>query len=205
MVFTHSEKLLSEFENTRWIPGGGIWVGGRHSGGEIGITTKTRMASMLTSNKMQTPLHRSRYKWAKRLERLNGPVDVFKQAFGSTSQVSVYETLRDYRYSIVVENFIDERYFTEKVLNCFATGTVPIYLGARRLGDFFESDGFITFNSWEELHEEVLPRVSELDYCRRLPAIEENLRKALEFRSIEDYVFKNHLRGRLPLDSQGRA
>lgn len=193
LVFTHSEELLKRFDNTRWIPGGGVWIGGSYAGGTVGVHDKSRLASMLTSNKLRTPLHRRRYLWAVRLEREAAAVDVFRQKLGSDSTISAFETLRDYRYSIVVENFIDDRYFTEKVLNCFATGTVPIYLGARRLGDYFNPEGFIPFRGFSDLRRRVLPMLSESDYENRLPAIRENLVRALEYRSVEDYIFNHYL------------
>lgn len=195
MVFTHSSKLLSEFPNTRWIPGGGIWVGGSYGGGTIGITPKTRMVSMLSSNKSQVPLHRKRLRWAKRLQRAKCPVDVFLQGRGSSDIVPVYDTLKDYRYSIVVENFIDDAYFTEKLLNCFATGTVPIYLGASKLGRFFNVEGVIQFRDWRQLHGVLRSIVSDADYRSRIHAIEENFDRSLAFRTLEDYIHRTHLEG----------
>jgi len=193
LVFTHSEDLLTRFPNTRWIPGGGVWVGGTYAGGEIELTPKSRQVSMLTSNKLQTSLHRRRYLWATRLERSAPEVDVYRQRMRTDSTISVHDTLRDYRYSIVIENFIDDRYFTEKVLNCFATGTVPIYLGARRLGDYFDPHGFITFTNWSDLRKRVLPSLSEGDYLRRLPAVRDNFDRVLEYRSVEDYIYRHYL------------
>ncbi len=195
MVFTHSEKLLKNFENTRWIPGGGIWIGGSYAGGQVGVFPKFLMVSMLTSNKLQTPLHRRRYLWALWLESTKLDVDVYRQHWRSNARISTYDTLRDYRYSIVIENFIDDRYFTEKLLNCFATGTVPIYLGARKLDQFFDPSGIISFSGWRDLRK-IIPSLSENDYLSRLPAIHANFKKALEFRSIEDYIYNNYLQGR---------
>lgn len=193
LVFTHSERLLAEFPNTRWIPGGGIWVSGSYAGGDLGISPKTREVSMLSSRKLRTPLHRRRYLWASLLERQAPSVDVFRQGLRSNETVSVYDTLRDYRYSIVVENFVDDRYFTEKLLNCFATGTVPIYLGARRLGEFFNPDGVIEFRGWRDLRRNVLTRIGSDDYVARLPAIQENYARALQYRSLEDFIYRNYL------------
>lgn len=193
LVFTHSERLLARFPNARWIPGGGVWVGGSFAGGEMGLHPKSRNVSFLSSKKTQTAMHRKRLLWAWRLERRDRGVDVFRQKMRSARHLSVVDTLRDYRYSVCIENYIDERYFTEKVLNCFASGVVPIYMGARRLADFFNPDGFIAFNSYPDLVERVLPSVNEADYERRLPAIKENLARVSEFRSVEDYIVRNYL------------
>ena len=34
-------------------------------------------------------------------------------------------------------------YFTEKLLDCFATGTIPVYLGAPDIDKHFNKDGII--------------------------------------------------------------
>jgi hypothetical protein len=53
------------------------------------------------------------------------------------------EGLEDYRFSFAIENCCYDYYFTEKLLDCFLTGTVPIYIGCERIGDIFNSDGII--------------------------------------------------------------
>ena len=46
-------------------------------------------------------------------------------------------------FSIAIENASYETYFTEKLLDCFATGTIPVYYGAPDIGDYFNKDGII--------------------------------------------------------------
>ena len=40
-----------------------------------------------------------------------------------------------------------ENYF----IDCFITGTIPIYWGCPSIGDFFDLNGILTFNNIEEL------------------------------------------------------
>ena len=35
--------------------------------------------------------------------------------------------LKDYRFSVVIENCKRDYWFTEKLIDCFVTGTIPIY------------------------------------------------------------------------------
>ena len=196
LVFTHSSRLLKEFSNTRWIPGGGIWIGGDHAGGKIGLHQKTAMTSLLTSNKSMTSLHRKRYKWALRLESSQPNVQVFRQRRHDSERISAFKTLESFRYSIVVENYIDDSYFTEKILNCFATGTVPIYLGARSIGDFFDPRGIIAFSSFSELRRILNSVVSIDDYNSRAGAISANLSACLKYRCVEDFIEHEYLTAR---------
>ena len=48
-------------------------------------------------------------------------------------------------FSIVIENSIESDYFTEKLLDCFLTGTIPIYVGTKTTSEYFDTDGIIYF------------------------------------------------------------
>jgi len=192
LVFTHSSHLLGKFPNTRWIPGSGTWVGGTHSGGEIKVHEKTKMISILTSNKMKAPLHRKRYAVARYLKIRNSRVDTFIQPLFSKRTISVLDSLSDYRYSICFENYIDDSYFTEKLLNCFATGTIPIYFGARDVTKYFDGGGILQFRNFRELRQQ-LARASAEDYIERIPAIKRNLELTKDYGAIEDFILKQYM------------
>ena len=68
-------------------------------------------------------------------------------------EIKAQDYLEHYRYSIIIENDIDELWYTEKILNCFATKTIPIYLGATKIGERFNSDGIIAVKDWREILE----------------------------------------------------
>ena len=188
LVFTHSSKLLNNHSNTRWIPGGGIWVGGTYGKGEIAIKEKNKMCSIVSSNKDWCELHRLRLEIVENFKNHNN-VDVFGVIGGWRP---VFESVENYRFSIVVENFQDELYFTEKILNCFATGTIPIYIGAKNISDKFNIDGIIQFNTIEELHP-IINNLSEELYKSKKLAIEDNFNRCKQYRIIEDYIYKNYI------------
>ena len=52
-------------------------------------------------------------------------------------------------------------YFTEKLLDCFATGTIPVYLGAPDIGKVFNIDGIITLSDEFDISDEVYYIVSD--------------------------------------------
>ena len=164
-IFTHDSALLEIAPNSKFSPGGGVWIGGNHAGGEIGVHLKTKDVSLVSSKKIKTRLHRERLKAAIRLGNGKSDVDVFLG-----TEPAAWKSLRDYRFNIVFENYQSDFYFTEKLLNCFATGTVPIYRGARKLDTFFDTDGVIGFESFVEL-KQVLALATEEHYQLLLPAV----------------------------------
>lgn len=84
--------------------------------------------------------------------------------------------LKDYQYSIAVENTTEPNYFTEKVLSCFHTLTVPFYDGCNNLEEYFPSEAFVRIDitkpkeSLKLIHNIIN---DPLDYQRRLPALRE--------------------------------
>ncbi len=100
-------------------------------------------------------------------------------------------SLKDYMFQIAVENMIHDSYFTEKLIDCFATGTIPIYRGTRHVDRHFDTRGILFFDSLEELTE-ILVGLTEEDYYQRLDAVRENYRRAAAFFSREEQYFLIH-------------
>ena len=84
------------------------------------------------------------------------------------------DSLIDYRFSIVIENSNTENYFTEKLIDCLAVGTIPIYWGCPNIKKFFNENGIVSFNNLDEL-ENLLPSLNEDLYNSKLNIIKENL------------------------------
>ena len=184
-VFTHDSVLLNAFpDQCKVIPAGGLWVGGDSGGGKIKLYPKSKKVSIVSSTKSMCELHLFRYQLAVAL-RYWPEVDVFMAHPGHNHPI--INSLAEYRYSIAVENHVDDYYFTEKLLNCFATGTVPVYLGAQRIGDFFDADGVIPFTTWHDLVQ-LLPQLTEQDYKNRSKAVEHNFATVKGFDNNEDFI-----------------
>ena len=75
--------------------------------------------------------------------------------------------------------------------------TVPIYVGATAIDQFFNPDGIIQVKK-EDLGsiDHILQQCSSADYESRLPAIKDNYRRVQQYATPEDYLFENYLRGK---------
>lgn len=140
-----------------------------------GIFKKSKMLSMILSGKKMCEMHLFREVVAQKFERY---IDLLKPGYLRVENLDDYFT--DVRYSIQIENCIQENYFTEKLLDCFKTGTVPIYRGCSNLEDFFNMEGVIPFQTIEDL-EKILPNLSKADYEKRLCAIHDNFNRAKNY------------------------
>jgi hypothetical protein len=148
---------------------------------------------MVSSNKELCGLHKARKELALLYEG-SGLVDCYG-TFNGGKFASVEEYMADYRYSIVIENYIDDYWFTEKILNCFANKVVPIYLGARKIDEFFNKKGIIQVDTVDELKLAVLFVTecnSEKWYQERLNAICDNFNRVKQYVDFETWFFKEY-------------
>jgi len=91
------------------------------------------------------------------------------------------------QFSIIVENTKRENHFTEKLVDCLITKTIPIYHGCPNIGDFFNKKGIITFNTLEELFNKI-NLLDEKIYSDKLAIIEENYNISLEYADFHERV-----------------
>ena len=170
-----------------------LWYGTKEQGGSISpvaYENKNKNISIIASNKLLCDMHYLRKDIAMKCKSYN-LANTFGTFDGGPRVPKIADILTDYRYNIAIENYIDDYYFTEKILNCFASMTVPIYCGATKIHEFFNSDGIITIKPTDlDNLEKILSQCSEKDYLQRLPAIKENYEKALEYINIDDMLYK---------------
>jgi hypothetical protein len=184
-VWTNNRRLLSLLPNARFIPGGGCWL--REE--DIKMWPKTRLCSFISSNKNFTTGHQFRQRIRCCLPERDG-IDQF--GFGFKALADKIDGLSCYAYSIVVENVIEDDYFTEKIIDCFLTNTIPIYCGTRAITNYgFDADGIIFFNNLLDLHHILTQIIGVSDYESRLTARRHNLVRAKEwFLVAEDWGFR---------------
>jgi hypothetical protein len=72
-----------------------------------------------------------------------------------------------YKFIITMENSREDTYITEKILHGFTSGTVPIYWGSLRVGDYFNKDRFINVETVDD--ESVLKVFQQINYLCENP------------------------------------
>ena len=90
-------------------------------------------------------------------------------------------------FHVAVENSKQDNYFTEKIIDCFASKTIPIYYGCPNLNKWFDMDGVINFDNVSELVD-IMDFISEDYYNSKQDVIEKNYEIAKQFHSDNDVV-----------------
>ena len=198
LIFAHSEKVLDTWDNARpFAYFTSVWHMLSDENGNLAkdwYEKKTKDISIVSSNKQACTLHKFRYELAKKCKREH-LADTYG-TFDGGRLVNVEEYLDNYRYSIVVENDIEAYWFTEKIVNCFATMTIPVYIGATKIGEFFNEDGIIriTEKDFDNI-DKILKQCTKEEYEARIDILKENFEKSKQFcGSSWDRLYKKYLK-----------
>lgn len=168
-IFTHDKKLIENDNKFSF-----------KSHGDCSITdyqnlNKDKLVSMISSNKKWVIGHELRHEIIK---KYNYKFDLYGRGF---NEIDKKETgLNRYKFSIVVENCKTDYYFTEKIIDCFRTKTIPIYWGCPSIGNFFDERGIIHFDNIDEL-KDILDSINYSMYYDLIDVIETNYRLSFEY------------------------
>ena len=100
------------------------------------------------------------------------------------------DSLVDYMFSVVIENSHPfDYYYTEKILDCFILGNIPIYHGTSSIFKFFDSRGILIWENLDEL-EKLLNTITFDMYYEMLPYVKINYEIARKYVSADDVMSK---------------
>jgi len=179
-VLTFSQGLLEGLPQSRFVPLGGCWIERE----DWGVHRKSRGLSAIASAKRGLAGQKLRHRL---IARHRSGFDAVLGG-GYRHVPSKLEGLREFRYTLAIENCRENFYFSEKLIDAFLTGTVPVYWGCPSIGLFFDRDGMIEFRNAREFAR-VLPTLGEADYARRLPAVRRNFELAQNYVYPEKHVW----------------
>jgi hypothetical protein len=148
------------------------------------VFPKTKWASIISSAKRNAPGHQLRHII---VDQYKENLDVFGGGYNPIDEKGI--GLNDYLYSFTVENVKVDGYFTEKIADCFATGTIPVYWGDETIDDYFIENGIIRLT--DGFDPDILTK--EL-YESKLEFVRENFQRILEFPIPEDYIYQNYIK-----------
>lgn len=94
----------------------------------------------ITSDQRNSKGHRTRMNF---LDSLRGLPFVDLYGRGIKPIADKWEVLQHSKYAIAYENFQNDYYWTEKIMDCFLSYTMPIYFGCTAIEQYFPKNSFI--------------------------------------------------------------
>jgi hypothetical protein len=179
-VFTHEKTLLDLGKPYELVPFGCCWIKPE----DHKIYNKTKNLSIIASNKNYCEGHVLRQNIIKNFKDY---MDIYGR--GHNEIPYKIDGLKDYRFSIVIENCKRDYWFTEKLIDCLVTGTIPIYWGCPSINDFFDTKGFIIINNINDL-ENIINELSEEMYNSKLEYIKHNFIESQKYLLPDNLIYK---------------
>lgn len=187
-ILTHNKELLSIDDRFKWYPFGGCWL----TKEQQQVYPKTKNISIIASWKNMTEGHNLRHEVVK---RFGDRIDIFGNGYNKID--SVFTALKDYKYTIVIENERRKGWFTEKLLNALRSGTTPIYWGASDIYQYgFHGMSIFPFKSIDELEDIVNGLNSffdpnETSYIEEGSPVRQSFETAAQYCIPEDWLWNN--------------
>jgi hypothetical protein len=189
-IFTCDRELISRDPDLFcFIPAGSNLPWTQES--DYGIHTKTKLISLISSPKEITSGHRHRISLA---HQFKGIVDFYGGIFNSEKigiennqhyhHTSKQKALNEYMFSVTIENFKYDDYFTEKITDCFANGVIPIYYGTENINKYFDSSGIIMLDNNFNINS-----ITKELYYSKLESIKNNLEIIKNMESADDVLY----------------
>jgi hypothetical protein len=175
LILTWSKDTIAKYPQARFFDWGTTWVPVE----DRKVWDKTKNISIIASEKNYLEGHKLRHLV---INKFKDKLDLFGRGYRFVENKA--DMLKDYRFSIIIENVRYENYFTEKIVDCIITGTVPIYWGCPNIKDFYNENGFIFFETLEDLVK-IIPTLDEKKYAEMLPYIKENFERAQTQHGVE--------------------
>jgi hypothetical protein len=119
-------------------------------------SNRSKLAAYLATH---SPEHREKFFNA--LKALDNTVDGLGSA-NNTLQTDIPsrtnwwdspEIFKDYKFGFAMENLEEDGYITEKIMNVYRGGAIPLYWGTSKVKEIFHPDSFIYLNDYPSLED----------------------------------------------------
>ena len=187
LILTHDENVLVQCGNAKKMLFGTSWINPEDR--TKTWENKSYGVSFICGSKDRTEGHKLRHEvWAKKND-INIPTIFWASScrpinsnglFVLPKETNGKRLVFDQQFHIVIENTRVKNYFTEKLIDCFMTKTIPIYWGCPNIGDYFDENGILMISD----DKEIIPMCNILakDYYENFKgAIEKNYQLALQY------------------------
>lgn len=191
IILTFNDDILKECANSELFEFGTCWVSDK----EIN-KNKEFSVSFLVGGKNFSEGHKMRHLVWERKDNIKIPKKFFNSSripySSNEHSLKIFDDkspLFDSQFHICIENSQENNYFSEKLIDCLYSKTIPIYWGCPNIGKWFNTESIFVVNSFEEIFN-VVNNLNEQTYHKLKKSIDENHEKSLKFLDLHERLYK---------------
>jgi len=190
VILTHDYNILEKCSNAHFFEYGTCWVK------DYIPTNKIFEVSFIVGLKNQTYGHQLRHLVWNNQSKISTPKNFFvstnspyiSDVFGKHLVGSKNELFNS-QFHICIENVDTPGFFSEKLIDCFYTKTIPIYYGCQDIEKWFNPKSIFRVNTVEDIIN-ICNNLNENTYNEYIDSINENYELSLKFIDYESRVIK---------------
>jgi hypothetical protein len=192
VILTWDDQILEQCDNAILYPFGSSWISNFDT-----ENNKDFIITTLIGGKQQLEGHQLRHDIPKIISKVKIPIHIFNSINNPNGSHIENARVMESRgnknelfygqYHICIENTKKNNWFTEKLIDCFQTKTIPIYYGPDNIEKFFDVRGMFLINNLEEL-ENVCNGLSEETYSEKKEFIEKNFLLSNSYSNAQERI-----------------
>jgi len=120
------------------------------------ITIKRSIMSIVVSKKTLAPGHMYRHKLIAEIIKRKLPIDIYGNGSSKYSYNTVkgafndVEPYENYAFTVCIENYKSDHYFSEKIITPLLHNCMPVYYGCNNIDSYFDKDDVIKLTGHTE-------------------------------------------------------
>lgn len=197
LILTWDRQILEKCPNAKKFYCGMTWI--REEDIAEVVQNKRFEVTTFCTSKNITENHRMRHKLWSNQTKIVIPNVFWNSSHNPMPIIKDNPSLGEYphqkismfyaQYHIAIENSCLDNYFSEKLMDCFVTETIPIYVGCENVCQFFNGNGILRAKNINEIID--ICNSLNVDYYKsKLQAIKENKELCKEYcRDFTDRIY----------------
>lgn len=158
-IITTWDTDILKCKNARFLPFGTTWISKKDWGlpknNQFKVTTLCGGKKLTENHLKRRALWRKQKKikmphvfWNSSHNKLR---DMNDNPVLAGKPANKMKMMKDSQFHIAIENVCEKNYFSEKLIDCFITGTIPIYCGCPNIGDYFDIKGVVQVKTVDDI------------------------------------------------------
>jgi len=189
-ILTFDESLLKKCPNAILFEFGTTWIR------DYVFPEKKFSTSFVCGNKQISSGHTLRHRVWYAQDKIKTPTDFYLSQHGGPENYKNNKILGESKFPlfesmfhICIENVKLDYYFSEKLIDCFLTKTIPIYYGCPSIGNYFDINGITMVDHTSEIIK-ACNSLTEESYINKLDSIEKNYELAQKYIEYDDRLIE---------------
>jgi len=155
VILTYDEEILRVCDNSYFIDYSFTWIDVEKF--DVNIEKKFKISNVV-GFKETTAGHMLRKEIYYNQDKIINPKDFYISKHGGVENIFNNKILGDTKnemfdsqFHICIENTRQTNCFSEKIIDCFITKTIPIYWGCDNIENFFDINGIFVANNFKDV------------------------------------------------------